>query len=528
MLPVRVAVSAGTYAAGTWSGVAGFEKLDLDLNTLATVPTGATCAIFHANTNTTGARFGAQDSNGDDEFYLSDSSVPGRQDFAIFIPINGTETVDLFVTNTTNCVIYLMGYMSHPTFITPVGVSGGITSATVTTIDLGTTDIVPVGAANGSVLVTVNKICKLAGSAAALSTMLKPPNSTLFRAYAVVPLDADRKFYVESYASFGGADELRVVAWMTPEGYKPETTYTSEQVAAVNTWTPSSKISIGAYDHWRLNGGTTTTSGSSTLLRGMRPSGDTNYTTAIDGDTAVRNPYTFVIPNGSGEVDLFNAVTNAVKFERHGSFSFDTEAPSILSIDTFVEGATATITLDASVASFTSLAIKGTDDHILTVASFSGSGDTWTFTVPPIADEEEGVRIGTVLITPTTSGGVGEEYATTYTKTDYVLVELEDVLTPNLGTVVGATPAFKSQDIGVSLGTQVAYNPAEVTIDVHGGLDWAVDGVHSLYYYDPDDFTWRLITLTTEDGAPSTVGGLTSSGLTSSGLTRAGLTSSGL
>ena len=484
----------------------------VDINALSAIPSGTTHAIVQFESNSTGSTWGVGNF---EEVSTFVSGTVNRGDQVKLIPLGASQDLDFYLGGTTNGKWFLCGYTDHITAITPVDKYASVTGTGTYTIDCSAD--LPSDAINGWALIDISKLAKI-GAVGATSAQYKSMAGNKDRIHVIAPLNASRQFEISGSAAMT-AGQLRILGWMPAAAYQGSSDPSTNRYAHSGTagWEELGYTSTTAFDHWRISNASTTSASPSAQIAETRPSGDTSFSrTDINSEIGHR----FVVPNGSGKIEAYSTVAG-VYYTWYGGFVADTAAPAILDIDTFVEGATATITLDASVASFTSLAIKGTDDHIITVSSFGGSGDTWTFTVPPIADEVEGIRIGTALITPTTSGGVGEEYPDTYSKADYTSVTLEDVLTGNLGEAVSADPVFKTD-------TQVAYDSTKGAIDVHGVYTGSYTGTQNIYYYDPDDFTWRLITLTTEDGVPTIGGGLTSSGLTVSGLTSAGLTSSGL
>lgn len=476
----------------------GVWSRGIDINALSAIPSGTTHAIIQLETNSSGASWGV--GNFEEVSTFTSGSV-ARGDQVKFIPLGASQDLDFYLSNTTNGKWFLIGYTDHITAITPVDKYASVTGTGTYTIDCSAD--LPSDAVNGWALIDISKLAKI-GAVGATSAQYKSMAANKDRIHVIVPLNASRQFEISGSAAMT-AGQLRILGWMPTAAYQGSSDPSTNRYAhsGVAGWEELGYTSNTALDHWRISNAGTTSASPTAQISEMRPSGDTSFSrTDINGEIGHR----FVVPNGSGKIQSYSIVAG-VYYTWYGGFVANTAAPAILSIDTFVEGATATITLDTSVASFTSLAIKGADEHIITVSSFSGSGDTWTFTVPPITDEVEGLRIGDVLINPTTSGGVGEEYSDTYSKASYTFVELEDVLSGNLGEVVSADPAFKSAVLGVSLGTQVAYKASEVTIDVHGLLTWAADGTHDIYYYDPDDFKWRLITITSEVGAMGLVVG---------------------
>jgi len=207
-----------------------------------------------------------------------------------------------------------------------------------------------------------------------------------------------------------------------------------------------------------------------------------------------------------------------------GTVVADTAAANITGIDTLQAGATATVTFNKSVTTVNKLRITSVfDDHYIEVTTgFSGSGATRTFTVPDLTNTLDGIRLGAVIVTPTTDGGAGADFTgLSYTKADYTFTNIEDVLAGNV--CEGDTPALSMDD-------QLAYQYGEISIGgVYSDPTESFIGTQTIWHYSVSDYKWYSFTLTTESGGtPTSGGGLTSSGLTSAGLTNAGLTRSGL
>lgn len=501
-----------TFARVQITGLSSGWTRNYNIGALAAVPSGTTHAVVQFESNGTGSSWGVGNY---EEVSAFTSGNVSRADQVKFIPLGASKNLDFYLSNTSNGKWWLIAYTDHINAITPVDKSGSVASLGTHTIDCS--GDLPSGAAGGWALVRVDQQVKI-GGVGLTAAQYKSMTSNRERIHAIVPLNSSRQFEINSNTMTAG--QLTILGWMDEGAYQGSSDpSTNRYLHGATGWEELGYTSTTKLDHWRISNATTTSGSASAQISEVRPSGDTSFSrTDINSEIGHR----FVVPNGSGKIQAYSTVAG-IYYTWYGGFVADTAAPQILSVDTFNSGSTATITFDKSVSSFSNLAVKGVDDQVVNITTTSGSGSVWTVTAPIIADETEGVMLGAVTLNATTSGGVSNDFADVYTLTDYTHVDLEDVLVPNLGTVVGAAPEFKPSVIGVSYGTQVAYNPSEVTINVHGELTWAVDGAHDIYYYDPDDFTWRLITLTTEAG-----GGLTSSGLTSIGLTRVGLTSAGL
>lgn len=483
---------------------------DKSLDGLLTVPVGATYAVIEFYGSGT---YGFQDSDDTTDFIYT--SVTSSSIFK-FVPINASKAIDLYVSNTTTGSWRLVGYTSHITKLASPASIGSFSGAGTKTIDCSA--IVPTDAINGSALIEFNLNMKVGASLNLTSQNF--PNLTQ-KGHVVVPLDANRYFYVNSSGAAINAGDIKILGWMAPEAYQHETTFPQIAPAATSTWEKLTGSWGTVFDSWRMY------SNSDTHQRSIRRNGS-SYTEFQN----LQNRFTWVNPSTAGEIDGYKN-NAAVTFSRFGGFFADSASASILTIDTFVAGATATVVFDKSVTSITKLRVTSNvlsldgvnpiDTHYIDITSFSGSGTTWTFAVPSPTDATDGIRFGAVTITPTTNSGTGADFTgKVYSKTDYDSVNIE---TPVSGNVCeGDTPALAMDD-------QLAYQYGSISVGgVYSDPTESFIGTQTIWHYSVSDYKWYSFTLTTEGGGtpPVTGGGLTSSGLTSSGLTRAGLTSAGL
>jgi len=495
----RIAITGLTSA--TW-------LRDKSLDSIRTVPTGATYAVieFYA-----GGTYGFQDSDDTTDFVYS--SVTSSSIFK-FVKINASKTIDLYVGNTATGAWRLCGYTSHITALTSPASIGSFSGAGTKTIDCSA--IVPSDAINGSVLIEFNLNMKVGASLNLTSQNF--PGLTQ-KGHVIVPLDASRYFYVNSSGAAINAGDIKILGWMAPEAYKHETAFTQIAPSALSTWEKLAGSWNTVFDSWRMY------STSSSHLRSIRRNGS-SYTEFQN----LNHRFTWVNPSTAGEIDGYKN-NAAVTFSRFGGFVADSDAAAISTLDTFVAGATATVVFDKSVTSVTKLRVTSNvlslngvnpiDTHYIDITSFSGSGTTWTFTVPSPTDATDGIRFGAVTITPTTNSGAGADFTSAvYSKTDYDSVNIE---TPVSGNVCeGDAPALAMDD-------QLAYEHGVISVGgIYSDPTESFIGTQTIWHYSVSDFKWYSFDITAESGAVVVTGGLTSSGLTSSGLTRVGLTSSGL
>jgi len=478
-------------------------KRDISLDSLLTVPTDATYAAIEFYGNGT---YGFQDSDDTTDFVYT---TVNKSSLFKFIPINASKTIDLYLGNTATGNWVLVGYTSHITKLASPASIGSFSGSGTKTIDCSA--IVPTGAINGSALIEFNLTTKV--GALLNLTSQNFPNLTQ-KGHVVVPLDANRYFYVNSSGAAINAGDIKILGWMAPEAYQHETTFTQIAPAATSTWEKLTGSWTTVFDSWRMY------SNSDTHLRGIRRNGS-SYTETQN----LQNRFTWVNPSTAGEVQGWKN-NAAVTFQRFGGFVADTAAANISGIDTLQAGATATVTFNKSVTTVNKLRITSVfDNHYIDVTTgFAGSGSTRTFTVPDFVDSTDGIRLGDVIVTPTTDGSTGADFTgLEYTKADYTFTNIEDVVAGNV--CEGDSPSIVSDD-------QIAYDSttgATVTVGgIYSDPTESFIGTQTIWHYSVSDFKWYSFDITAESGAVVVTGGLTSSGLTSSGLTRVGLTSSGL
>lgn len=508
-----------SFAAVPITGLSNGWNRGLDLTTYGiTIPSDATYLKMECRSGT-GTSYGfGKYGDGVTTTY----SAAGNSSIVKFVELSADKKIDLYLANATGGAAVAQWHCeavtNHLTPIAPVSI-GAFTGAGTKTIDCSA--IVPSDAISGSVLISFNLNMKV-GHLANITTQ-EYPNTTPDN-HRWVPLDASRYFYVYSGGAPINAGDIKILAWATPEAATFATSYTKLTIpSTLSTWDSASfPTSTGALDFYQIH------STSDSLRRGIRTNGDTGYTAT----QLATHRTSWVRPDGSGLVQGWRDNTN-VSFIYMGSVVSDTASAAISTLDTFVAGATATVVFDKSVTSITRLratcavllpdGITPIDTHYIDITSFSGSGTTWTFTVPSPTNATDGIRFGAVTITPTTNTGVGADFTSAvYSKTDYDSVNIE---TPVSGNVCeGDTPALAMDD-------QLAHQYGSIsTGGVYSDPTESFIGTQTIWHYSVSDYKWYSFTLTTEGGGtpPVTGGGLTSSGLTSSGLTRAGLTSAGL
>lgn len=491
----RIAFSGFTNA--TW-------KRDISLDSILTVPSAATYAVIEFYGSGT---FGFQDSDDSTDFVYT--TVTSSSLFK-FVPVNASKAVDLYLGNTATGGWRLVGYTSHITKLASPASIGSFSGSGTKTIDCSA--IVPSGAIGGSALIEFNLNMKV-GALTNLTTQ-DFPNLTQ-KGHVIVPLDASRCFYVNSSGAAINAGDIKILGWTAPEAYQHETTFTKIAPSATSTWETLTGSWGTVFDSWRMY------SNSDTHQRSIRRNGS-SYTEFQN----LVHRFTWVNPSSAGEVQGWKN-NAAVTFQRFGGFVADTAAANITGIDTLQAGATATVTFNKSVTTVNKLRITSVfDGHYIDVTTgFSGSGATRTFTVPNLTNNSDGIRLGAVIVTPTTDGGAGADFTgLTYTKADYTFTNIEDVVSGNV--CEGDTPALVSDD-------QITYDSTTGAIVNVGGVyndpnDPPFIGTQTMWHYAAD-FKWYSFEITTESGSVTpSAGGLTSSGLTFVGLTNAGLTSVGI
>jgi len=474
---------------------------DKSLDSLLTVPVDATYAVIEFYGSGT---YGFQDSDDTTDFIYT--SVSSSSIFK-FVPINASKAIDLYVSNTATGSWRLVGYTSHITKLASPASIGSFSGAGTKAIDCSA--IVPTGAINGSVLIEFNLNMKV--GALLNLTSQNFPNLTQ-KGHVIVPLDADRYFYVNSGGAPINAGDIKILGWMAPEAYQHETAFTQIAPTATSNWEKLTGSWTTVFDSWRMY------SSSDSHLRSIRRNGS-SYTEFQN----LNHRFTWVNPSAAGEIDGYKN-NAAVTFSRFGGFVADTAAANISGIDTLQAGATATVTFNKSVTTVNKLRITSVfDNHDIDVTTgFAGSGSTRTFTVPDFVDSTDGIRLGDVIVTPTTDGSTGADFSgLTYTKANYKFTNIEDVLAGNV--CEGDIPALAMDD-------QLAYQYGEIGVGgIYSDPTESFIGTQTIWHYSVGDYKWYSFTLTTEDGStPASGGGLTTRGLTASGLTHRGFTVSGL
>lgn len=445
---------------------------DKSLDSLQTVPSGATYAVIEFYGSGT---YGFQDSDDTTDFIYT--SVSSSSIFK-FVPINASKAIDLYVSNTATGSWRLVGYTSHITKLASPASIGSFSGAGTKTIDCSA--IVPTDAVNGSALIEFNLNMKVGASLNLTSQNF--PNLTQ-KGHVVVPLDANRYFYVNSGGAAINAGDIKILGWMAPEAYQHETAFTQIAPAATSTWEKLTGSWTTVFDSWRMY------SSSDSHLRSIRRNGS-SYTEF----QSLNHRFAWVNPSTAGEIDGWKN-NAAVTFQRFGGFVADTAAANISGIDTLQAGATATVTFNKSVTNVNKLRITSVfDNHYIDVTTgFAGSGSTRTFTVPDLANTLDGIRLGNVIVTPTTNTGVGADFTSAvYSKTDYDSVNIE---TPVSGNVCeGDTPALAMDD-------QLAYEHGEISVGgIYSDPTESFIGTQTIWRYVVSEFKWYSFTLTTDSG----------------------------
>ena len=250
----RVAVTGLTNA--TW-------LRDKSLDSLYTVPTGMTYAIFEIATNSAGTTYGIQNADeSTDTVYAS----AARASIVKFITINVAKTVDLYVGNTANGTWNLIGYTDHITAITPVD-KAGTTGAGTKTVDCSAD--FPSGAINGSALIEFNLNMKVGWSANI--TTQEFPNLTP-RNHLIVPLDASRQFFFYSGGAASTLGDIKLLGWLPPGAAVHETTYPKLSHAGDSVWRDSTQPAVTTVlDNYLLY------ASSDSVLANMRKGGSSSY-----------------------------------------------------------------------------------------------------------------------------------------------------------------------------------------------------------------------------------------------------------
>jgi len=506
----------------TVTGLANGWNRNKSLTALGiTVPSDATYAILeYASGTGTAYGFGNYDKVPTDTY-----AAVGTASIFRLVELSATKTIDLYLANATSGVSvaqwHVHAILNHLTALaSPVDI-GSFSGAGTKTIDCSA--IVPSGAISGSVLIEFNLNMKV-GPLTNITTQGFP--NTTERCHRWVPLDANRYFYVVSGGAAIAAGAIKILAWAPPNCIVWDTNYTSIINATVGNVFDSTGFPTAttAFDYYQVFSGV---GGSDASIASLRTYNNTGYTALPNMAHRTR----WVKPNSSGLVEgAKNVATTG--FIRFMGIVGDTAAANISSISTFVAGATATVVFSKPVTTVNKIratcavllpdGVTYIDSHYIDITGFSGSGATWTFTVPSPTNATDGIRFGTVTLTPTTDGSAGADFTSAvYSKTDYDSVNIE---TPVSGNVCeGDTPALSMDD-------QLAYQYGEISIGgVYSDPTESFIGTQTIWHYSVSDYKWYSFTLTTESGGtPTSGGGLTSSGLTSAGLTNAGLTRSGL
>lgn len=463
-----------------------------DLDNYAPVPAGMTAVVLEfIGTSATGSGFGFRKSDDPSTFLYgaSEAGYAGTSNSRLvkFVEMNATHEMLLYLTNISVAGWWIRGYTDHINFVTDIPL-GGTSGSGTKSFDL--TGLIPAGANNGSVLIEFDLNMKVGVESTFASQGF--PNRTR-KGHVIAPLQG----YILKIASGGAATvlgDIVVKGWLAPEAYIHDSTWILRNpTSTTSTFETSNYISSTVFDAWRV------AAGSDSQTRSMRKGGETGFTLTT---TNCANRFAWVDPNSNGETE-FARNNSAVQFVHNGGFVANTTAATISSIDTFVAGATATVVFDQPVTSVTRLRVKtavkladGTtpiDTHTIDITSFSGSGTTWTFTVPNPTDATDGIRLGAVTITPTTSTGVGADFTTAvYSKTGYSSVNIE---TPASGNVCeGDTPALAMDD-------QIGYQYGSVSVNgIYSDPTASFSGTQTILRYSVSDFKWYTFTLTTGSG----------------------------
>jgi len=479
-----------------------------------TIPSDATYLIMeYASGTGTSYGFGSFDDVPTDTY----TSI-GSSSIFKFVKLSATKTIDLYLANATGGAAvaqwHCHGVLNHLTpLASPVSI-GSFSGAGTKTIDCSA--IVPSGAVSGSVLIEFNLNMKVGPITNV--TLQNFPNTTE-RNHRWVPLDAARAFFVVSGGAAIAAGAIKILAWAPPNCIVWDTSYsaiTSSSSASIWDSTGFPVITTTCLDSYQV------AAGSDTHLAGLRTNGDTAYTAVPNSANRTR----WVKPDVNGLVQG-NKNQAATSFTRYMGVVANTEAANISGIDTLQAGATATVTFNKSVTTINKLRITSVfDSHYVDVTTgFGGSGDTRTFTVPNLSNSADGIRLGAVIVTPTTDGGVGADFTgMAYTKADYKFTNIEDVVAGNV--CEGDDPALAPDDQLIKPTTTSGdINKGGVLIDPS-----AYVGTQEIWRYVVSEFKWYNFTITTEGGgvpAPSD-SGLTASGLTHRVFTVSGLTHRGL
>jgi hypothetical protein len=481
---VSPAVQIPISANSTW------ESKDLD--TYSAVPTGMTAVVLEfRGTSSTGSGFGFRKSDDPSTFTYgaSEAGYSGTANSRLikFVELNATHEMLLYLTNTTVAGWWIRGYTDHINFIADIPL-GGTSGSGTKTFDL--TGLVPSGANNGSVLIEFDLNMKVGVESTFAAQGF--PNRTR-KGHVIAPLQG----YLLKIASGGAATvlgDIVVKGWLTPEAYTHDTSWTARNpTSTTSTFETSSFVSNTVFDAWRV------VAGSDGQTRSMRKAGETSFTLTT---TNCANRFAWVDPSSGGEIEF--ARNNAsVQFVHNGGFVSDTAAAAIVGINTFVAGATATVTFDKPVTSITKLratcavllpdGVTPIDTHYIDISTgFSGSGTTWSFTVPSPTNNTDGIRFGAVVIIPTTNGGIGAEFTgMVYSKADYDSVNIE---IPVAGNVCeGDTPALAMDD-------QLAYQYGTINIGgAYSDPSESFIGTQTIWRYVAAEFKWYSFDITTEN-----------------------------
>lgn len=485
-----------------------------------TVPSDATYVLIEYTSGSgTSYGFGNSDKTPTDTY----SAILNTTIFK-WCELSATKTIDLYLASITSTVAqwHIHAVTNHLTALaTPVDI-GSFSGSGTKTIDCSA--IVPSGAISGSVLIEFNLNMKV-GPLTNLSLQGFP--NTTQRSHRWVPLDSSRAFYVLSGGAAINAGDIKILAWAAPGCIVWDTTYASILSSRADsvfddTGFPTTTTAMDYYQVFSGSGG------ADSSIASIRTFNNTSYTSLPIMTHRTR----WVRPDSNGLVQGAKNVSTTGFVRMMGVVS-DTAAANISSIDTFVAGATATVVFNRTVSSITRLratcavllpdGITAIDTHYIDITSFSGSGTTWTFTVPSPTENTDGIRLGAVTITPTTNSGTGADFTgMVYSKAGYSSVNVE---TPVSGNVCeGDTPALAMDD-------QLAWVEGSISAGgVYSDPPPVYVGTQTIWRYVVADFKWLSFVLTTDDGGvvPSPSGGLTTRGLTVSWLTTSGLTTRGL
>lgn len=219
----------GLTASGTTDN-AGAWNTSVDLGSYATIPSGATGAIFSINVPTNQRWFGLRKPGAANPETLVD--VQQQQGRVAFCPLGAGNTIDIYIENTTDVKVYLVAV-----------VDWDIRSADETRETFAATNAwtnyTLASAPAGTIGCVVN-------SQNSLTTGWRPfGNTSVFPTQSigrmVVPVDGSFRFSARS----ASADTLEVVAYITSGVTWPTVDSVSESFTADSTWRTSAMTAAG-------------------------------------------------------------------------------------------------------------------------------------------------------------------------------------------------------------------------------------------------------------------------------------------